>query len=199
MSPISFTQQGIVTQYEVAKILIVTSDGLIEVSLPLTDDERRDMEIHLRGKFAGSIAFQVKSTTHLAHRYKAYQLSLFFSIPKNKVINHLNFWYFVGYFDMKALAFADPVFIVPSTEMHQHAAPHFDGERWTFNFAASLDQASHDHWRPFQVQVKDVGARVIDILQHQKAAPLAPHLPAEVGALDGLVFVRSADEVPGPK
>jgi len=71
VSPISFTQQGIVTQYELAKILIITSDGVLEVFLPLTDDDRRDMEIHLRGKFARSIALQVKSTTHLSHPFKA--------------------------------------------------------------------------------------------------------------------------------
>jgi len=35
----SFTQQGIVTQYELAKILIITSDGVLEVYLPLTDDD----------------------------------------------------------------------------------------------------------------------------------------------------------------
>jgi hypothetical protein len=189
MSPISFTQQGIITQYEFAKILIVTSDGVIEVSLPLTDDERRDMEIHLRGKFSGCTAVQVKSTTHLVHRFKAYQLSLFFSVPKGKLISHPNFWYFIAYFDMKAIAFANPVFLVPSTEVHKHAAPHFDGERWTFNFAASLDPESHDHWRPYQVQIHKVGARVIEILESQKAAPTMPLLPAEVGALDGLVFV----------
>lgn len=49
MSPISFTQQGVVTQYALAIILIVTSDGRLEVALPLTCDDRRDMEIHIRG------------------------------------------------------------------------------------------------------------------------------------------------------
>lgn len=61
MSRISFTQQGIVAQYELAKILIITSKGMLEVALPLTDDDRRDMEIHIRGKFARSLALQVKA------------------------------------------------------------------------------------------------------------------------------------------
>lgn len=55
MSPVTFTQQGIITQCELAKILIITSDGLLDVAFPLTDDDRRDMEIHLRGKFARSM------------------------------------------------------------------------------------------------------------------------------------------------
>ena len=92
MSPISFTQQGVITQYALAIILIVTSDGRLEVALPVTDDDRRDMEIHIRGKFARSIALQVKSTTHLEHRFKADHLSMFFSVPKDKLITHPNFW-----------------------------------------------------------------------------------------------------------
>ena len=189
MSPITFTQQGIVTQCELAKILIITSDGMLEVALPLTDDDRRDMEIHLRGKFARSIAFQVKSTAHLAHRFKAYQLSMFFSVPKDKLISHPNFWYFFGYFDMKAMAFANPVFIVPSAEVHAHAAPHLDGDRWTFNFSASLDPGSQDRWVPFRVQTHEVGSRVLDIFGNEQVRLRTSPLPAELAGLDGLVLV----------
>jgi hypothetical protein len=91
------------------------------------------MEIHIRGKFARSIALQVKSTTYLAHRFNAYQLSMFFSVPKDKLVSHPNFWYFLGHFDMKKMAYTEPVFIVPSEEVHKHAAPHLDGDRWTFH------------------------------------------------------------------
>lgn len=188
MSPITFTQQGIITQYELCKVLIITSDGLLEVTLPLTDDERRDMEIHIRGKFAGSIAIQVKSTMHLRHRYKAYQLSMFFSVPKNRLITHANFWYIFGYFDIKAMAFASPVFVVPSAEVHKHAAPHLEGDRWTFNFSASLDPDSRDRWLPFRVQTHELGKRVIEILGTTAVAPASP-LPAHVAQLDGLVIV----------
>jgi hypothetical protein len=189
MSPITFTQQGIITQCELAKILIITSDGLLEVALPLTDDDRRDMEIHMRGKFARNIAFQVKSTLHLEHRFKAYQLSMFFSVPKEKLISHPNFWYFFGYFDLKAMAFANPVFIVPSAEVHSHAAPHLDGDRWTFNFAASLDPDSQDHWVPFRVQTHEVGKRVLDIFGNEQVGRATPPLPAGLAELDGLVLV----------
>jgi len=97
LSPITFTQQGIITQCELAKILIITSEGVLEVAFPLTDDDRRDMEIHLRGKFARSLALQIKSTLHLAHRFRAYQLSMFFSVPKERLVTHPNFGYFFGY------------------------------------------------------------------------------------------------------
>ncbi len=193
MSPITFTQQGIITQCELAKILIITSDGMLEVALPLTDDDRRDMEIHMRGKFARSIAFQVKSTLHLAHRFKAYQLSMFFSVPKDRLISHPNFWYFFGYFDMKAMAFANPAFIVPSAEVHSHAAPHLDGDRWTFNFSASLDPDSQDRWVPFRVETYEVGKRVLDFFGNEQVRRGTPPLPAELAGLDGLVLVGQPD------
>jgi hypothetical protein len=192
MSPITFTQQGIITQCELAKILIITSDGLLEVAFPLTDDDRRDMEIHIRGKFARNLAVQVKSTVHLAHRFKAYQLSMFFSVPKDKLISHPNFWYFFGYFDMKAMAFVNPVFIVPSAEVHSHASPRLDGDRWTFNFSASLDPDSQDHWVPFRAQTHEVGKRVLDVFRNEKVSLGASPLPAEVAELDGLVLVGQA-------
>jgi hypothetical protein len=189
MTPITFTQQGIITQCELAKILIITSDGMVEVAIPLTDDDRRDMELHPRGKFAQSVALQVKSTTHLAHPSKANHLSMFFSVPKDRLITHPNVWYFFGYFDMKTMAFANPVFIVPSAEVHSHAAQHLDGDRWTFNFAASLDPASQDRWVPFRVQIHEVGARVLDIFGNEKLSVGTPPLPAELAGLDGLVLV----------
>jgi len=153
VSPISFTQQGIITQCELAKILIITS------------------------------------TLHLEHRFKAYQLSMFFSVPKGRLISHPNFWYFFGYFDMKAMAFANPVFIVPSAEVHSHASPRLNGERWTFNFGASLDPDSQDHWVPFRVQTDEVGTRVLDIFGDEKVSRGASPLPPELAELDGLVLV----------
>jgi hypothetical protein len=192
VSPISFTQQGVITQYALAIILIVTSDGRVEVALPVTDDDRRDMELHIRGKFARRVALQVKSTMHLEHRFKAYHLSMFFSVPKDKLINHPNFWYFFGHFGMKAMAYTDPVFIVPSEEVHTHAAPHLEGDRWTFNFSASLDPASRDHWVRWRTPAREVGSRVLDIFGNEQVSRGASPLPAEVAALDGIVLVGPA-------
>jgi hypothetical protein len=38
---------------------------------------------------------------------------MFFSVPKDMLVSHPNFYYFFGYFDMKAMAFANPVLVVP--------------------------------------------------------------------------------------
>ena len=114
---------------------------------------------------------------------------MFFSVPKDKLISHPNFWYFFGYFDIKAMAFANPVFIVPSVEVHSHASPRLDRERWTFNFSASLDPDSQDHWVPFRVQIHEVGARVLDIFGNEQIRQDAAPLPSGLAELDGLVLV----------
>ena len=45
--PLSLVQQGLIVQQEFAKLLMLGSDGRIEVAAPLTDDERRDYVIHV--------------------------------------------------------------------------------------------------------------------------------------------------------
>src|SRR5919201_5940136 len=60
-SKISVVQQGIIAQNEFAKLLMIRSGGRIELAAPLTDDERRDFEIHVRGQYGWALAMQVKS------------------------------------------------------------------------------------------------------------------------------------------
>src|SRR5690242_13019195 len=87
------------------------------------------------------------------------------------------------------MAYKDPVFIVPSEEVHKHAAPHLEGDRWTFNFAASLDPASQDRWVPRRVPTREVGQRVLDIGQNEQSGRGAAARPAGLAAMDGIVLV----------
>ena len=63
MSPrltrISLVQQGVIAQNEFAKLLMMGSRGLIELAAPLTDEERRDFEIHIHGSYGSALAVQV--------------------------------------------------------------------------------------------------------------------------------------------
>src|SRR6266852_4398625 len=60
MSPISSVQQGVVAQYECAKLLILGTDGQVEPAVPVSDDDRRDFEVHVKGDFRANLALQVK-------------------------------------------------------------------------------------------------------------------------------------------
>src|SRR2546425_6161166 len=68
MSPLSNVQFSRFTETEVAKILTFGSDGLLEVMVPMTDDERRDIETHLKEKFRLSLSIQVKARHVLIRR-----------------------------------------------------------------------------------------------------------------------------------
>src|SRR5438552_4720822 len=74
MSPrftrISLVQQGIIAQNEFAKLLMMGSRGLIELAAPLTDEERRDFEIHIHGFYGLALAVQVKSVMRLVRSSK---------------------------------------------------------------------------------------------------------------------------------
>ena len=78
MSPLSNVQFSRFTETEVAKILTFGSDGLLEVMVPMTDDERRDIETHLKEKFRLSLSIQVKARHVLIRRNRADPLSIRF-------------------------------------------------------------------------------------------------------------------------
>ena len=170
VSPITTTQQGFIAEREFMKLLMLGSEGALEVLAPVTDDERRDLETHIRGQFTPGFIFQVKSTTYLDRRFKARRLSIHFPVAKDRLISHPLFWYFFGYLDVDAMGFADPVFPVPSLEVHQHATPELRGDTWSFNFGASLEPDANDYWRKHQHPTKEVGRYILQELRAQKPA-----------------------------
>jgi hypothetical protein len=178
VSPISTTQQGVISEREFMKLLMLGSDGELEVSAPVTDDERRDLETHIRGQFGQGLIFQVKSTTYIDHRFKARRLSIHFPVAKDRLVSHPLFWYFFGYLDVEAMGFADPVFPVPSEEVHQHANPELRGDTWSFNFAPSMEPDAKDYWRKYQHATNEVGAYILHVLRTQKRT-VPPLLAAE--------------------
>ncbi len=169
VSPISTTQQGFIAEREFMKLLMLGSDGELEVMAPATDDERRDLETHIRGKFSRGLIFQVKSTTYLDRRFKARRLSIHFPVAKDRLVSHPLFWYFFAYLEVEAMGFADPVFPVPSLDVHTHASPELRNDTWSFNFGASLEPDANDYWRKFQRAKTDVGRHVLQVLRTQKS------------------------------
>jgi hypothetical protein len=170
VSPISTTQQGFIAEREFMKLLMLGSGGELEVMAPATDDERRDLEAHIRGQFTPGFIFQVKSTTYLDRRFKARRLSIHFPVAEDRLVSHPLFWYFFAYLDIDAMGFDDPVFPVPSAEVHAHASPELRDKTWSFNFGASLEPDADDYWRKFQCAKKDVGRQILKALRAQKSA-----------------------------
>ncbi len=84
---------------------------------------------------------------------------------KERLITHPLFFYFFAFLDLRIMRFTDPVFIVPSAEVHQHAIPHLHGDTWHFDFDASLGPKAHDRWVPFRVNTLEVGQRILTTIR----------------------------------
>ncbi len=167
-------QQGVIGEMEFAKVLMMTSNGELEVVLPMSDDERRDMEVHRRRWFTGGLAWQAKCSIrlHLDHHRRV--LAFTFSVPKKSLYSHPRFWYFFAHLLSKEMRFADPVFLIPSPVVHQHASPKLHGNEWTFHFRASLEPEAHDVWLPYRVAPARVGSHVLGIIRQMSRTATAP-------------------------
>jgi ribosomal protein L21 len=189
--PITLVQQGLIAQNDFAKFLMIGGGGRIEIAAPLTDDERRDGEIHERGRYDYSIAAQFKSARRLQLKRGARtrSLSIRVQVRANRVVNHPRYWYFIGQLDLKLMGLADPVFVIPSTVFHKQAAAGRVGEFAWFVFSASVGPNSKDQWQPYRVETHQLGRRVLDIMSdlrksdsRQRRLTLAP-LPSVPDAL----------------
>ncbi len=185
-------QIGTAGQLEFVKLLILGSDGKIEASWPVTDDERRDLETHVHGHFGRSIAFQVKCS---ARKDARGMLAISFHVAKTRLITHPLFWYCFAYLNPKLMAFADPLYLVPSSEVHAHAAPRQRGDAWRFSFHANLTgRARGGRWQPFRLAPQDAGRRVLEIFRGlpQKPAATLTAGAVRLSRLPDLLWIRSS-------
>jgi hypothetical protein len=197
--PISLVQQGILAEFLFNVLAVFGSDGLLEVARQATDDDRRDADVHRRGDFSLNLGFQIKSALQVAHPWAADQLHIRFTVLKDRLVTHPNFWYFFAYMDPRIMRFADPVFIVPSAEIHKHAIPHLHGDTWHFDFHASLGPDAHDRWVPYRVNTLEVAKRILAIIADLEKSQSAPGAPLNPLGTSELIWVRRASglSVPG--
>ena len=175
--PISLVQQGLCTELDFVKYVTLGSDGQAEVSRPSADDDRRDADVHRRGDFNVDTGWQIKSAREIEHPWAADRLHIRFTVLKDRLITHPNFWYFLAFLDLRIQGIASPVFIVPSIEIHEHAIPHLHGDTWHFDFDASLGPNAHDRWVRWRVNTLDIGSWVLSIIdesENRKASSPSP-------------------------
>ena len=168
LTRISLVQQGVISQHEFAKFVMIGSGGRVELAAPLTDQERRDFEIHVHGQYGSALAVQVKSALQLVRRGKSNYLQIYFAVRASRVVNDPLYWYFFAYLDPRSMGFGDPTFLIPSPELHEHASPKKQGQFWNFTLEASMEPGSNDHWRPYRVNSLDLGKKVLAIMRESK-------------------------------
>jgi hypothetical protein len=94
ISPLSDVQFSRFAETEVAKLLTFGRPrGVLEVMLPMTDDERRDLETHIKEHFRLSMALQVKASYVLYHLARAARLQKSFVVRPERLIEDIFFWY----------------------------------------------------------------------------------------------------------
>ena len=189
--PLSNQQHGVIAENEFAKLLMMGSGGKIELAAPLTDEERRDFEIHVHGQYGSGLAVQVKSTLALIlHGRKTRYLHTFFAVPSGRVVNHPLYWYFVAYLDPRLMGFGEPTFLIPSSEFHKQASPIRRGDVCRFTFQACMEPNSRDKWYPYRLGTLDLGNRVLEIMRQLKKRREPSLQATRILSLPDAVWVR---------
>ncbi len=169
MSPLSDVQFSRFAEMEAAKLLTFGRPrGVLEVMVPMTDDERRDLEAHIKEHFRLSAALQVKASYVLYRLGRAPRFQKSFVVKPERLIEDLFFFYFFGYMDLETMAYRAPVFLVPSHIVHKEAVHQLRGGLIHFNFIASMDPSSRDRWRPYACDPSEVAGRMVRFLRAQE-------------------------------
>ncbi|TME30860.1 MAG: hypothetical protein E6I75_19820 [Chloroflexi bacterium] len=166
ISPLSDVQFSRFAETEVAKLLTFGKPrGMLEVMVPMTDDERRDLEAHLKEHFRLSFALQVKASYVLYGAGRAPRFQKSFVVRPERLIEDDLFWYFFGFMDLETMAFRAPVFLVPSHVVHTETVHELRGGLLHYNFEASMETKSRDKWRPYACDPAEVAGRVVKALR----------------------------------
>ena len=193
MSPLSDVQFSRFAEMECAKLLTFGRPrGVLEVMVPLTDDERRDLEAHIKEHFRLSAAVQVKASYVLYSLGRAPRFQKSFVVRPERLIEDAFFFYFFGFMDLETMAYRAPVFLVPSHVVHKEAVHQLRGGLIHYNFEASMNPSSKDRWRPFACDPSEVAGRVVKFLRAQEArgrqASVARH-PGSIIVEPGTIVV----------
>ncbi|MEO6798049.1 MAG: hypothetical protein ABI401_07215 [Candidatus Dormibacter sp.] len=186
-------QQGIIAQNEFAKLLMIGSRGKIELAAPLTDEERRDFEIHVHGQYGSALAMQVKSALEIGTigGGHAHYLRIHFDVRASRLVSNPQFWYFCAFLNPAIMRFADPTFLIPSEEFHRHANPSRNGDMWHFTLEASMEAESHDRWIPYRVNQRELGKKVMVITRDLVKAGSSSQTASELLEIPGMIWTRT--------
>jgi len=186
VSGLSDVQFSRFAEMEAAKLLTFGRPrGVLEVMVPMTDDERRDLEAHIKEHFRLSAALQVKASYVLYRLGRAPRFQKSFVVKPERLIEDLFFFYFFGYMDLETMAYRAPVFLVPSHIVHKEAVHQLRGGLIHFNFIASMDPSSRDRWRPYACDPSEVAGRMVRFLRAQEHRNRA-----SLGRPEGSVIVQ---------
>ena len=181
------TQVGVITEAEFAKVSILTTNGALVPARPLADDERRDFEIHIRRHFLETLAVQSKTSTRLRLHGRSRVLQINFRL-KAPLISNERLWYFLAHFDLKAMRFTEPVFLVPSRFLHKHALHGTGRGMIQLQFKASLEPGARDKWAPYRLTLAELGPRILEVIESLQGQSTSS--AADLTAFKGVIWLH---------
>jgi hypothetical protein len=164
--PLSSVQKGAIGQFAFLATAMITGNGQVEAYTPAADNEGRDAEIRRHLKSSPGIGIQVKVTFFAIPegRARGPYLTIRFDIAKKHLEADRRLWYFFAFYDPKEMRFRGPVFLIPSAVFHRMGRYGVSKGKVWFSMTASLAPTSHDRWSPFRVAPKDLGKRLLEIV-----------------------------------
>jgi len=168
VSPLSDVQFSRFAETEACKLLTFGTGGLLEALIPMTDDQRVDVETHIKARFGLSLALQIKAAHVLYRHGSVLRLQKRFLVKRNRIVNDEFFFYFFGYMDIAEMAYRGPVFLVPSQVVHTQAVHRRVGNIVYFNFVASMSPASRDRWHEYGMDPDKLGDHVVAFLRSHR-------------------------------
>ena len=162
MPRIDSARFGKAVEHLVASSCILASDGELNVSTALVDDEGGDMVFHRRDGSA-TLAVQVKSRATDA---RTITRGTFLTDVRSQTFRPRRDLYFLGVVVDPQQAAIPVAWLIPSTVLAERVAPN---RRGRMRFAASLKPGSRDRWRPYRLEQARLPARVLEILAELEA------------------------------
>jgi len=183
---LSATQKGAIGQFAFLATALATGRGQVEVYTPAADNEGRDAEVRRHLKRTAAVGIQVKVTFGLSKvgkRRRRTYLALRFPVAKKRLSNDPRLWYFLAVYDPHQLRLYDPVLLIPSSVLYRLGRYGKNSRGIWFTVNANLAPESHDRWSPYRVALKDLGKRLLEIIDDASLTAEAGSLPLPAGAI----------------
>jgi len=170
---LSNVQKGAIGQYAFLAVAMATGKGQLEAYVPAADNEGRDAEVRRHLSRLGGIGIQIKVAFKTWRKPGRHYLEITIGVEQTRVQNDPRLWFLIGYYDVGCLGLHDPVCVVPASVLHMLVRRHIRSRQKTVTFHVSLDPDARDEFSLYRVPLKDLGKRLLEIVDAQKLAPAA--------------------------
>jgi hypothetical protein len=153
-----------VIQHEVVKLLVLGSGGKLGV-MPLRREDDFDLVVSIPEAGQSVIGLRIETASRLTSGPFGEWLVIESSMPPKHFQEDPRASYVFGHFSVEAMAFAGPLFVIPSTLIRP--VPGIKGKSPRLSFRARTD-AFNQEWSQFAFPPDQIGAYMLDMLRGQR-------------------------------